>query len=181
MIWRSRNSYNLIYWSFGFSGMQKVVKDFDRHTPTHNVNKTHTNAIETLWMIFQFHIKRPLPALLFILICTYFWQLFHYFFTSLKYYVKFIYQVESYYPTPPWDKQKWFKIYRIKLQWFTIIHVSSNPGMQLKCEKMGLHWNIQTLWKVQSLFKKLLVCTEKSVIFMETKHELFQLFSPLGK
>lgn len=136
MIWRSRNSYNLIYWSFGFSGMQKVVKDFDRHTPTHNVNKTHTNAIETLWMIFQFHIKRPLPALLFILICTYFWQLFHYFFTSLKYYVKFIYQVESYYPTPPWDKQKWFKIYRIKLQWFTIIHVSSNTqGCSLSVRK----------------------------------------------
>ena len=41
------------------------------------------------------------------------------------------------------DKQKWFKIYRIKLQWFTL--TSSHSGMQPKFEIRGLHRNVQTL------------------------------------
>ena len=55
---------------------------------------------------------------------------------------------------------------RIKLQWFTIIN--SHPGMKPKFDiNLGLHTEMS---KVH--LNKLLVCTEKSVIFMETKHEL---------
>ena len=44
--------------------------------------------------------------------------------------------MESYYPAPTWDMQKWFKIYRIKLQWFTV--TSSHPGMLPKFQITGL-------------------------------------------